>query len=193
MPTLKHNRHIKKLRRLAGDENLDLWFEDECHFQQHGSRCIMWVPPEDVDPVVFHAPTRKNLGVFGAVCADDGRLVTRREEKFDAMTFGLFLKQLLRHRRRGRKMVVILDNARWHHAKLLRPWLKKHRQVFRLDFLPPYSPELNSIERVWKLTRNLCTHNRYFPDFQELVDVVFEQFDSWRKPNETVRKLCAIS
>ena len=68
--------------------------------------------------MVFHAPTRKNLGVFGAVCAGDGRLVTRREEKFDAMTFGLFLKQLLRHRRRGHKMVVILDNARWHHAKV---------------------------------------------------------------------------
>jgi transposase len=56
-------------------------------------------------------------------------------------------------------MVVVLDNARWHHARALRPWLSKHRRVLRLDFLPPYSPDLNPVERVWKLTRRLCTHN----------------------------------
>ena len=37
--------HIKKLHRLARDPNLDLWSLDECHFQQHGTRCVMWVPP----------------------------------------------------------------------------------------------------------------------------------------------------
>lgn len=108
------------------------------------------------------------------------------------MTFLSFLKKLLRHRRRGHKMYVVLDNARWHHARILRPWLKKHRNVFQLDFLPPYSPELNSIERVWKLTRKLCTHNRYFPTLEELIDVVFDKFESWYKPNETIRRLCAI-
>ena len=43
---------------------MDIWFEDECHFQQRGSRCIMWIPPEDVDPVIFHASTRKKVGVL---------------------------------------------------------------------------------------------------------------------------------
>jgi hypothetical protein len=38
---------LKKLRRLARDESIELWSMDECHFQQHGSRCRMWVPPED--------------------------------------------------------------------------------------------------------------------------------------------------
>jgi transposase len=192
-PILRPSGHIKKLQMLARDDTLDLWFEDECHFQQHGSRCVMWVPPEEVNPVVLQAPTRKTLGVFGAVCVADGRLVTRQEKKFNAMTFGSFLKQLLRHRRSDRKMVVVLDNARWHHAKILEPWLKKYAHLFQLDFLPPYSPELNSIERVWKLTRTLCTHNRYFQEFQELIDAVFGQFDRWRKPNETIRRLCAIS
>lgn len=152
----------------------------------------MWIPPEEVDPVVLHAPTRKCLGVFGAVRIGNGQLVTRQEKKFNALTFHSFLKQLLRHRRPGRMMVVILDNARWHHAKFLKPWLRKHRRVLRLDFLPPYSPELNPIERVWKLTRRLCTHNRYFPVLEELVEAVFDQFDLWRKSNDTLRRLCAI-
>lgn len=152
----------------------------------------MWVPPEDVDPVVFHAPTRKSIGVFGAVCAKDGRIVVRREATFNATTFLSFLKQLLRHRRRNRMMVVVLDNARWHHAKLIRPWLSEHRHVLRLQFLPPYSPDLNHMERVWKLTRRLATHNQYFATLDEVLKAVFCQFEPWAKPNETIRRLCAI-
>jgi hypothetical protein len=72
---------------MAKRDNLDIWFEDECHFQQHGSRCTMWVPPEDIYPVVLHAPTRKNAGVVGAVSAKSGRLVVRREQRFNAETF----------------------------------------------------------------------------------------------------------
>jgi len=185
-------RHIKKLRRLAARDDLDLWFEDECHFQQHGSSCRMWVPPEDMDPVLFHAPTRKSIGAFGAVRAADGMFVASRAEHFDALTFQEFLKVLIRHRRRDRKMVVILDNVRWHHAKLLHPWLQEHRNCLMLNFLPAYSPELNHAERVWKLTRRLCTHNCYFETLDEMVEIVFDQFGKWGKPNESLRRLCAV-
>lgn len=153
----------------------------------------MWVPPEDVDPVVLHAPTRKSVAVFGAVCARDGQLAVRRESKFNALSFQGFLSQLLRRRRRGKKMLVVLDNARWHYARDLRPWLRRHWEVLRLDFLPPYSPELNAIERVWKLTRRYCTHNQYFQTLDQLVETVFTQFKSWHKPNDTLRRLCAIT
>lgn len=170
-----------------------MWFEDECHFQQHGTRCVMWVPPEDIDPVVLHAPTRKSIGVFGAVRVADGRFVARLEERFDAMTFLSFIKQLVKHCRKGRKILVILDNARWHHAKHLAPWLHEHRKIIRLDFLPAYSPDLNAVERVWKLTRKICTHNRYFPTIDELVGTVSNQFVTWAKPNDSLRRLCAIT
>jgi len=64
--------------RLARRNELDLWFEDECHFQQHGSRCVMWIPPEETDPTLLHAPTRKSVAVFGAVCVTDGRFSCQR-------------------------------------------------------------------------------------------------------------------
>jgi transposase len=152
----------------------------------------MWVPPEDVDPVLIHAPTRKQSAFFGAVCPDDGRMQTLMAERFNSDTFQCFLEVLLRRRRKGRKMVVILDNARWHHARALRPWLEDRRHILRLDYLPPYSPELNPIERVWKLTRLLCTHNQYFGTLCELVEVVQNQFIQWMNPNLQLRRLCAI-
>ncbi|MDG6026823.1 MAG: hypothetical protein E3K40_09000 [Candidatus Brocadia sp.] len=89
-------------------------------------------------------------------------------------------------------MIVILDNARWHHAQQIKSWLKEHQNVIRLDFLPPYSPNLNPIERVWKLIRRLCTHNRYFPNIDDLINTVFSQFKRWQQPKETLRRLCAI-
>jgi transposase len=50
-----------------------------------------------------------------------------------------------------------------------------HREVLRLLFPPPYSPALNPIERVWELTGQLCTHNRYFSKLDELVEAVAHQ------------------
>jgi transposase len=185
--------HIKKLIELCRQENIDLWFEDECHFQQHGSSYSMWIPPEIKDPILLHAPTRKKQGVFGAVQVSEGRLVTHLEQTFNALTFQSFLAYVLRYRTPDKLMVLVLDNARWHHAKLIQPWLMEHRHMIQLDFLPPYSPELNPIERVWKLTRRLCTHNRYFPQLDDLTQTVSQQFMAWMNPNNTLRKLCAVT
>jgi transposase len=54
-----------------------------------------------------------------------------------------------------------------------------------LDSLPPYSPEFNPIERVWKLTRPLCTNNRYFSTLQDIAQSVQARFDRWSQPNES--------
>ena len=59
-------------------------------------------------------------------------------------------------------------------------------------FLPPYSPELNPIERVWKLTRRLATHNRYFEKIEQVAEAVEFQFNLWSRPNATLKRLCAI-
>ena len=153
----------------------------------------MWVPPETTDPILLHAPTRKSVGIYGAVRLGDGYLVTQQADRFNAQSFQGFLTYLGRHLRKGRKMMVIADNARWHHATILQPWLRQRDQWFQLDYLPPYSPELNPIERVWKLTRRLCTHNRYFPQLEELISAVTNQFQLWHTPNHVLRKLYAIT
>ncbi|MBE0540915.1 MAG: transposase, partial [Verrucomicrobia bacterium] len=45
-----------------------------------------------------------------------------------------------------------------------------------MHFLPPYSPQLNPIERVWKLTRRTCLHNQYFSKLELVLNAVEEQF-----------------
>lgn len=152
----------------------------------------MWVPPEDKDPILLHAPTRKSVACFGAANIRTGKLVTAFEPIFNGESFQRFLMRLLKHRSRGKRLVLVLDNAKYHHARLLQPWLHTHRKVLTLMFLPPYSPELNPIERVWKLTRRLATHNRHFPTLDHVVEAVQERFNLWAKPNRQLARLCAI-
>ena len=155
----------------------------------------MWIPPEEKEPVLYHEPTRDKVGYFAAVRLRDGKFVYRRETgMFNAESFWDFLKQLRQaSSRSGRKVVIVLDNVRYHHGTLHKEWREDCQKSFRLEFLPPYSPELNSIERVWKTTRRLCIHNQYFESLDQVIAAVEEQFDLWTKPNETLRKLCAIS
>jgi len=80
-------------------------------------------------------------------------------DHFNGQTCLEFLQQLYRRSRRpDRQIVVIADYAQFHYATLHQPWRDAHGQRFALDFQPPYSPELNPIERVWKLTRRKRLH-----------------------------------
>lgn len=133
--------------------------------------------------MLTHAPTRKSIACFSAVSLETGKFAYSLCGTFDAKTFETFLKLLLRRRARAKCMVIVLDNARYHHVKLLEPLLRKYRKVLTLLFLPPYSPQLAPIERVWKLTRRLATHNRYFETLGEVLGVVQRCFVRWKKPN----------
>jgi transposase len=154
----------------------------------------MWIPAENKDPVVLHHPTRRSIGYFGAIRLRDGKFFhCREEEKFNAETFFKFLILLRRISSRTRRQVVLIaDNARYHHASLHKEWRDNCSERFRIEFLPPYSPELNPIERVWKLTRRLAIHNRYFPSLDSIIDAAEKVFSQWCHGNETLRKLCAI-
>jgi transposase len=107
---------------------------------------------------------------------------------------------LLRGRQLGHRPVRANDvpdlqrrYVRYHHARLLADFLRRHARQLRLLFLPPYSPQLAPIERVWKLARRLATHNRYFATLGEVLQAVRACFDRWRKPNKVLHRLCCIT
>jgi len=114
-------------------------------------------------------------------------------ETFKAVPFLDFLKILLSFRIDLNVKHLILDNSRYHHAKLLAPWLNEQKEEIVLDFLPPYSPQLNPIERVWKQTRQKSAHNRYFPMLSDLGQAVQVQFSRWSLPNAILVQLCTIN
>lgn len=155
----------------------------------------MGVPPETKDPIVSHHPTRQSVGYFAAVRLRDGQFLFRRESgRFNGETFWEFLK-VFREASvvSGRGGVAISDNAQYHRSKLHLEWRNQQAPQFGLDFLPPYSPDLNPMERIWKLTRRLCLHNRYFVLLDGVVAAVEDRFADWTKPHDALRRLCAIT
>jgi transposase len=155
----------------------------------------MWVPPEIKEPIILHHPGKTKVGYFGAVRIKDGKFIYIREEEiFNAETFFTFMKYLRQISCHSKnKTIVITDNVRYHHARLHSEWREASKKNFSLLFMPPYSPELNPIERVWKLTRRKAIHNKYFANINEVTSAVENIFEQWKYPNETLRSLCAIT
>ncbi len=123
-------------------------------------------------------PYGKHEGVklIGIVNYETGNVYCREEEKYDAEVFLDFLKDILALYPTG-KIVMILDNARIHHAKLLKPFLQENENRLQLEFLPPYSPQLNLIEGLWRWLKSSVINNVFFSSVKEM-----RQYQSSCKP-----------
>jgi transposase len=99
---------------------------------------------------------------------------------FNGHTFHQFLKLLVRRYRR-RKIFLIIDNGPCHWLNEAgRTWLGRNSHRIELHRLPPYSPELNPIEGVWKTTRRMTTHNRFYPTVVERDAALVRTFERFR-------------
>lgn len=163
-------------------------FIGECHFYQHGSRIRAWYPLEYLDPMVIQEPNRKGISVFGAVGISDSRLITKITERYSALTF---LGSLSLVHGRFPESIIVMENALYHHAGIITDYA--FLTGIDLLFLPPYSPELNPIERVRKLVKKHATHNRYFQLLSALKGALSDEFNRNFNPNEELIKLCIIT
>jgi transposase len=71
-----------------------------------------------------------------------------------------------------RKVILFVDNDKAHQAKAVGHLLEKHGNQIQLEWLPPYSPELNPQEDIWRHMRRRVTHNHYFDQVDALLEAV---------------------
>ncbi|XEQ92324.1 IS630 family transposase ISBs2 [Sporomusa carbonis] len=83
--------------------------------------------------------------MIGVLDYESGEVFYIHATQYDAEVFLEFLKQALK-KYPEQKILMILDNAKIHHAKFIQPFLQEHKDTLELLFLPPYSPNLNPIE-----------------------------------------------
>ena len=187
----------KKLKEKQESDNYEIYYQDECHFKLTLSIIRAWFL-KGICPEIKSAVDRFKVSVFGAMGVN-GQLITYKNKTFNAETFKVFLEKLLLEAKVGctkegkrKKILLVLDNARYHHAKMLQPWLEEVSDLLELFFLPPYSPDLNAIEMLWKKTRRNVTHNRYFHSFDQLCFDLDAYWKIFCKPNEELKKLTAF-
>lgn len=169
------------------------------HFQIQTTVTRAWYKRGSA-PTVKSFPGRFKVAYAGFVIPGTGELYTSKPERFNYETTIEAIRAFLKARPvpEGRHYVFFLDNASWH-TKAFRLIQKEKleeykdiRKVAVLEMLPPYSPDLNPIEQVWRITRRENTHNVFFPTLAKLEEVIDDAFDAWSKPNEQLRKLCSF-
>jgi transposase len=121
-----------------------------------------------------------------------GKVYCEEHKKYNAEVFLSFLKTVLKMYPIG-KIVMILDNARIHHAKLLKTFLEENRERLELLFLPPYSPNLNMIEGLWKWLKEKVIYNVFYKSLHEIrknVNSFLRKIN--RSLIEVVDRLCLL-
>jgi putative transposase len=179
-------RGVKK--KLISNEVDHILFEDESMIRDYQAIMKSWFPKgrQRVIPTYGKHCGAKLVGVLDY---ETGAVYVEEHEKYDARVFLSFLKNVLLHYPTG-KVVIVLDNARIHHAKLLADFLDANSRL-QLMFLPPYSPNLNPIEGLWGWLKDSVINNVFFPHRRDICAAV-RKFIVWVNsvPQQVIDRLC---
>jgi len=161
----------------AQNQAIHLLFVDAAHFVMGAFLGHIWCL------VRLFLPTpsgRKRLNVLGAVDALTKQIhLLTNQTYITATTIVRFLHQLKAAYGDGKPIWLVLDNARYQHCRLVEA--EAIRLGLTLLFLPPYSPNLNLIERLWKWTKKRCLYGRYYANFnlfEESIMATLQQANS---------------
>ena len=169
------------------------------HFQVTTSVTRKWVV-KGSEPKVKSAPSRKSVLYSGYIVPESGELLVSKPSWLNYETVIESFRHFLQTYSiaDGKRVYLILDNAPWHKkaVRLVQtdalPEYQDIRDKMTLIFLPPYSPDLNPSEQIWRITRREVTHNTYFANAQVLENALDTHFAAYRQPNEKLASLCAF-
>ena len=157
------------LNTLPDDEAV--MFADAVH-PTHAARPVGCWAPKDTKVAVDQTSGRQRMNIHGAIDLETGQTRMREVLTVDAMSTIALLMSIGALYPAMRLILVFLDNARYHHAKLVREWLAEPGRRIKLHFIPAYCPHLNPIERLWGLMHRNLTHNRCYATYNEFCDTM---------------------
>lgn len=151
-------------------------------------------------PKVKSAPGKKSIAYSGYVIPSTGELIMTKPTWFTYETVIASFRDFINSYTpaEGKKLLIVIDNAPWHKKAKRLVWnesLPEYadiREKMDVLSLPPYSPDLNPIEAVWKKTRREVTHNRYFKTIDDLEQTLDEYFQGFREKNDELASLCTF-
>ncbi|MBC7427214.1 MAG: IS630 family transposase [Bacteriovorax sp.] len=122
---------------------------------------------------------RKHLNISGAIEINSQDVITRSSDRVDANSICILLKAIKDKNPFDKNITLIMDNAAYNRSwkvKILAKELK-----IKLFYLPPYSPNLNPIERLWKFMKKKVIYNKYYEKFNEFEIACMTFFRGIRK------------
>jgi transposase len=167
-------------RARAGE--ITLFFADPTHPTHNSENGKKWQLKGRKNTIHMRSNSgRKRLTILGGLNALTLRPTTLlTEDNCDTFMMEAFLEQLREeYPNRNIPLVVLLDNAKYNHGAQKRA---KELNIL-LVFLPPYAPNLNLIERLWKFYKKTVKQNQYHKTFQEFFDATVSFFQNIEEHN----------
>jgi len=156
----KFIEHYEKILNGLGDDEA-VMFADAVH-PSHATHPVgCWAPEQD-NLVIEQTSGRQRINIHGAIDLQTGQTRMLEVETVDAVSTIRLLEAIELLYPTLILIHVILDNARYHHAKMVKEWLSRPNCRIKLHFIPAYCPHLNSIERLWSVMHQNVTHNKTY-------------------------------
>jgi transposase len=158
----------------AENEEIHLLFMDSVHPVMGVFLCSLW---SAVRVFIKSSAGRKRLNMLAAVNAITQEInLFTNEDYINAEVIVRFLYQVRIYYFDMKPIYIVLDNARYQHCDLVRytAWTLG----IKLVFLPPYSPNLNVIERLWKWMKKKTLYAQYYQSFAEFKTALIDNIQT---------------
>ena len=146
------------------DKTVELWYQDESRFGQQGYLSYRWQRKGKRTECIKQQEF-ENTYYYGAINPSNGDKFSLLFPYCNSETTSYFLNKLSDKIGSDKIAVLIMDQAGWHKSKTLK--IPNNIKVFHL---PPYSPQLNPIERVWQYLKKKYLSNRVFNSYEHILD-----------------------
>jgi transposase len=164
-----HLAKYEELKKNKGENDV-ICFMDAVHPQHNPVLGYGWIKRGE-DHKVRSNTGRRRVNINGAIDLERLEAVVRFDDSINADSTIALFEQLEQFYVAATYIYVICDNARYYHSRAVQAYLEHSR--IKLVPLPPYAPNLNLIERLWKFFKKKVLYNRYY-----------ESFDTFRKACE---------
>lgn len=142
-------------------------FEDESYIRDYQALCATWFLKGRQKKIKTYGQ-HKGVGLFGFLDYNRGTVLCDVAEQLNAQAFQAFLENSVFPSYTGQKIIMILDNSKIHHAKILADFKNENSDKITFLFLPPYAPNINRIEGLWKWLKQTVICNSFLHGIDEI-------------------------
>ena len=167
-------------------KRVEVWFQDEARFGQHGTLTRKWARKGSRPPAVKQTQ-HDYLYVLGAACPATGQTVGLLSPSINTGVVNRFLREMSKEIDDEVHVVLIWDGAGYHRSSDL-----EIPENITPITLPPYSPELNPIQNLWHYLRSHHWSNRKYADYDALREAGCEAWRATCLDNDLIQSVCRV-
>ena len=173
----EQEKFVRKYRRLKPKGKI--YFVDATHPEFAPTISYGWIKKGYNFDVKTNSGWRKRVNICGAVDIEGMDVIARTHATVESSAICNLLWAIRRKNPSENKIYAILDGAGYNKSRKTREFANK--LGIKLIYLPPYSPNLNPIERLWKFMKKKVTANRYYEEFDDFKGSLTNFFRTIRK------------